>query len=62
MIVPLIAAGNKRDTRRLLAPLFSRPLRGQRGHMKNQYFGDIQDYRKYGLLRQLTEHGKCVWA
>jgi hypothetical protein len=26
--------------------------------MKNQYFGDIQDYRKYGLLRQLTGHGQ----
>jgi hypothetical protein len=21
--------------------------------MKNQYFGDINDYRKYGLLRRL---------
>ncbi len=26
--------------------------------MKNQYFGDIQDYRKYGLLRQLTGTGQ----
>ncbi|MGY2895764.1 hypothetical protein [Deinococcus sp. UYEF24] len=26
--------------------------------MKNQYFGDIQDYRKYGLLRRLTGMGK----
>jgi len=23
--------------------------------MKNQYFGDINDYRKYGLLRSITE-------
>ena len=23
--------------------------------MKNQYFGDINDYRKYGLLRVLSE-------
>lgn len=22
--------------------------------MKNQYFGDINDYRKYGLLRSIT--------
>ena len=26
--------------------------------MKNQYFGDINDYRKYGLVRMLSEHGK----
>jgi len=26
--------------------------------MKNQYFGDVQDYRKYGLLRQLTAMGQ----
>jgi hypothetical protein len=26
--------------------------------MKNQYFGDINDYRKYGLLRELTGKGK----
>ena len=25
--------------------------------MKNQYFGDINDYRKYGLIRALTGHG-----
>jgi hypothetical protein len=25
--------------------------------MKNQYFGDINDYRKYGLLRLLTDGG-----
>jgi hypothetical protein len=25
--------------------------------MKDQYFGDINDYRKYGLLRILTGHG-----
>jgi len=25
--------------------------------MKNQYFGDINDYRKYGLLRALTGNG-----
>ena len=24
--------------------------------MKNQYFGDIGDYGKYGLLRFLAEH------
>ncbi len=24
--------------------------------MKNQYFGDINDYRKYGLLRCLSRH------
>jgi hypothetical protein len=24
--------------------------------MKNQYFGDVNDYRKYGLLRGLTDH------
>jgi hypothetical protein len=26
--------------------------------MKNQYFGDINDYRKYGLLRGLSNNGK----
>lgn len=26
--------------------------------MKNQYFGDINDYRKYGLLRALIQHGE----
>src|SRR5215207_4939479 len=25
--------------------------------MKNQYFGDINDYRKYGLLRVLSDAG-----
>lgn len=25
--------------------------------MKNQYFGDVNDYRKYGLLRALTGQG-----
>jgi hypothetical protein len=25
--------------------------------MKNQYFGDINDYRKYGLLRILSDEG-----
>ncbi len=25
--------------------------------MKNQYFGDVNDYRKYGLLRSLTGQG-----
>jgi len=25
--------------------------------MKNQYFGDVNDYRKYGLLRVITNHG-----
>ncbi len=33
--------------------------------MKNQYFGDVQDYRKYGLLRHLTGSGRMslgvVW-
>ncbi len=27
--------------------------------MKNQYFGDINDYRKYGLLRALQRVGTC---
>ncbi|MFN8177787.1 MAG: hypothetical protein U0167_07665 [bacterium] len=27
--------------------------------MKNQYFGDINDYRKYGLLRALQANGEC---
>jgi hypothetical protein len=26
--------------------------------MKDQYFGDINDYRKYGLLRTLSDNGK----
>jgi hypothetical protein len=26
--------------------------------MKNQYFGDVNDYRKYGLLRLLAGHGE----
>lgn len=26
--------------------------------MKNQYFGDINDYRKYGLLRCLSDRGR----
>ena len=28
--------------------------------MKNQYFGDIGDYGKYGLLRFLAEHGVTI--
>jgi hypothetical protein len=30
--------------------------------MKNQYFGDINDYRKYALLRLLTNHGEIKTA
>lgn len=30
--------------------------------MKNQYFGDINDYKKYGLIRQLTNFGKISSA
>lgn len=30
--------------------------------MKNQYFGDIDDYRKYGLLRILTDGGEIKTA
>jgi hypothetical protein len=30
--------------------------------MKNQYFGDINDYRKYGLLRVLTGRGEIKTA
>lgn len=30
--------------------------------MKNQYFGDINDYRKYGLLRILTGEGEMSTA
>ena len=30
--------------------------------MKNQYFGDINDYRKYGLLRLLTGRGSLSTA
>jgi hypothetical protein len=26
--------------------------------MKNKYFGDINDYKKYGLLRALTDQGE----
>ncbi len=28
--------------------------------MKHQYFGDINDYRKYGLLRQLSNFGQIA--
>jgi len=28
------------------------------GRVKNQYFGDINDYKKYGLLRVLAEGGR----
>jgi hypothetical protein len=28
-----------------------------RGTMKHQHFGDIHDFRKYGLLRILQQHG-----
>ena len=28
--------------------------------MKNQYFGDIGDYGKYGLLRYLGERGLSI--
>ncbi len=28
--------------------------------MKNKYFGDVNDYKKYGLLRALTGHGKMA--
>jgi hypothetical protein len=30
--------------------------------MKNQYFGDINDYRKYGLLRLLSGRGQIRTA
>ena len=30
--------------------------------MKNQYFGDINDYRKYGLIRQLSRFGEIRTA
>ncbi len=30
--------------------------------MKNQYFGDINDYRKYGLIRYLTDFGRLTAA
>ena len=32
--------------------------------MKNQYFGDVNDYRKYGLLRVLQREAnlRCVVA
>jgi hypothetical protein len=26
--------------------------------MKDQYFGDINDYRKYGLLRAILDSGR----
>ena len=28
--------------------------------MKNQYFGDVNDYRKYGLLRALQSNGRTT--
>ena len=28
--------------------------------MKNQYFGDVSDYRKYGLLRALLQHNELT--
>ena len=28
--------------------------------MKHQYFGDINDYRKYGLLRHLSNFGEIT--
>ena len=31
--------------------------RKQNNDMKNQYFGDINDYRKYGLLRSILRAG-----
>jgi hypothetical protein len=30
--------------------------------MKNQYVGDINDYRKYGLIRALSASGKLSTA
>jgi hypothetical protein len=30
--------------------------------VKNQYLGDINDYRKYGLLRALTNGGEIKTA
>jgi hypothetical protein len=30
--------------------------------MKNQYFGDVNDYRKYGLIRLLTKQGEISTA
>ena len=42
---------HKCQSRGLLNPI---PDGVGRGRMKNQYFGDINDYRKYGLLRALT--------
>jgi hypothetical protein len=30
--------------------------------VKNRYFGDINDYRKYGLLRALTNYGEIKTA
>lgn len=40
------------------------PPRGRKvpAWMKNQYFGDINDYRKYGLLRLLSGRGKITTA
>lgn len=36
--------------------------RGSFELMKNQYFGDVNDYRKYGLLRALTGMGRISTA
>ena len=30
--------------------------------MKNQYFGDVNDYKKYGLLRYLGRSGRSNLA
>jgi hypothetical protein len=30
--------------------------------MKNQYVGDINDYRKYGLMRALSGYGEITTA
>ena len=30
--------------------------------MKNQYFGDINDYRKHGILRALSNGGEVKTA
>ncbi len=32
----------------------------QRGELKNQYFGDVNDYRKYGILRCLSKAGHVL--
>ncbi len=34
----------------------------RRNGMKNQYFGDINDYKKYGLIRRLSDFGKIPTA